>query len=85
MVYCTCTFLEFYSVFSSLHAYFLPTHRNKEAPVLITNIFFFLFFFFDKDERLPSLEFSKKSRFKYKFLLSFYSNFLHQKWIRQMQ
>jgi hypothetical protein len=28
------TFLDCYSVFSPLHAYFLPTHGNEEVPVL---------------------------------------------------
>jgi hypothetical protein len=34
MIYCRCTFLDYYIVFSPLHAYFLPTHKNGEAPIL---------------------------------------------------
>jgi hypothetical protein len=34
MIYSWCTFLDCYSVFSSLQAYFLPTHKNGEVPVL---------------------------------------------------
>jgi hypothetical protein len=34
MVYNKCTFLDCYSVFSPLHAYFMPTHGNEEVLVL---------------------------------------------------
>jgi hypothetical protein len=33
MIYNCCAFLDYYS-FSPLQAYFLPTHRNGEVPVL---------------------------------------------------
>jgi hypothetical protein len=34
MIYSWSTFLDCYSVFSLLQAYFLPTHGNGEVPVL---------------------------------------------------
>jgi hypothetical protein len=34
MIYNWCTFLDYYSVFSSLQAYFLPTHGDGEVPIL---------------------------------------------------
>jgi hypothetical protein len=34
MIYSWYAFLDYYSVFSSLHAYFLPTQGNGEVPVL---------------------------------------------------
>jgi hypothetical protein len=34
MIYSWCTFLDYYSVFCLLQAFFLPTHRNGEVPVL---------------------------------------------------
>jgi hypothetical protein len=34
MVYNWCTFLDCYNVSFALQAYFLPTHRNGEVPVL---------------------------------------------------
>jgi hypothetical protein len=34
MIYSWCTFLDCYSVFSLLQAYFLPTDGNGEVPVL---------------------------------------------------
>jgi hypothetical protein len=34
MIYNNYTFLDCSSTFSPLQAYFLPTHRNREAPVL---------------------------------------------------
>jgi hypothetical protein len=34
MTYMKCTFLDCYSAFFPLHAYFLPTYKNGEALVL---------------------------------------------------
>jgi hypothetical protein len=34
MIYSLCTLLDYYNVFSPLHAYFLPTHGNGEVRVL---------------------------------------------------
>jgi hypothetical protein len=34
MIYRWCTFLDYYSVFSPLHAYFSPTHGNEKVLVL---------------------------------------------------
>jgi hypothetical protein len=34
MIYSWCTFLDCYSMFSPLQAYFLPTHGNGEVLVL---------------------------------------------------
>jgi hypothetical protein len=34
MIYNKCTFLDCYSVFFPLRAYFLPTHGNGDVPVL---------------------------------------------------
>jgi hypothetical protein len=33
-IYSSCTFLDYYSSFSPLQAYFLPNHGNAEVPVL---------------------------------------------------
>jgi hypothetical protein len=34
MIYSWSTFMDCYSVFSLLQAYFLPTHGNGEVPIL---------------------------------------------------
>jgi hypothetical protein len=34
MIYTSYTFMEYYSAFSPLQAYFLPTHGNGEVLVL---------------------------------------------------